>query len=64
MNAPIQFRDNRIRNFDFELDQLLMELVLRDHPEWQPGDRGSWFPTWLEVQRLRADADKVELLSN
>lgn len=62
MSPATQLRDNRIRSFDFELDQLLFQLVLRDHPEWGHDDIDS-FSCWLEVQRLRADADAVELLS-
>ena len=55
--------DDRIRNFDFELDQMLIELVMRDHPEWKDSP-DSWFQAWLEAQRLRVDAEDVELLSN
>ena len=63
MNATPRKHDDRIRSFDFELDQLLMELVFRDNPEWQEDGKDSWFPAWLEIQRLRAEADGVELLN-
>ena len=49
-------RDDRIRDFDFELDQLLMELVLAEHPEWRQAD-GSCPSCWVEVQRLRTAAE-------
>lgn len=55
MQAPVPTRDDRIRDFDFELDQLFMQLVLSDHPEWQRPD-GSCPSCWLEVQRMRAAA--------
>ena len=55
--------DDRIRDFDFELEQLMLQLVLRDHPEWR-GEAGASFPAWVEVQRLLADADDVQLLTN
>lgn len=64
MLPDIRPSDNRVRDFDFELDQLLLELVLRDHPEWQEGGSDSWFSSWVEVQRLRAERDGAELLSN
>ena len=54
-------RDNRIRDFDFELDQLLLQLVLQEHPEWQQPD-GSCPTCWLEVQRLKAQPDESGLL--
>ena len=62
MHPARQIQDDRIRDFDFVLDQLLVQLVLRDHPEWGHDDVDS-FSCWLEVQRLRADADSIELLS-
>ena len=55
MQAPVPTRDDRIRDFDFELDQMLLELVLSSHPEWRRPD-GSCPPCWLEVQRLRNEA--------
>ena len=55
--------DNRIRDFDFELEQLLLQLVLRDHPEWGDASSDS-FEAWLEAQLLLAEADRVKLLSN
>ena len=63
MIPQTQPSDNRIRNFDFELEQLLMQLVLRDHPDWDNA-AGAGFEAWLETQRLLAEADRVELLSN
>ena len=63
MTATFEMRDDRIRDFDFELDQLLTELVLREHPEWRQVD-GSCPPCWIEVQQLRASAEGAELLSN
>ena len=62
MRPAIQMRDDRIRDFDFELDQLLIELVLAEHPEWRQAD-GSCPSCWVEVQRLRADAEGVAPLS-
>ena len=61
MSPASQKRDDRIRDFDFELDQLLMLLVLYEHPEWKQTD-GSCPSCWLEVQRLRASAEGEELL--
>ena len=61
MRPAIQMRDDRIRDFDFELDQLLTELVLQEHPEWRRVD-GSSASCWLEVQRLRATAEGDEPL--
>jgi hypothetical protein len=56
MSATTRLRDDRIRSFDFELDQLLLQLVLGEHPEWQQPD-GSCPTCWLEIQRLRAVTD-------
>ena len=63
MSSLKHTRDDRIRDFDFELEQLLLQLVLRDHPEWEAAF-GAPLPAWLEVQRLRADVDGLELLKN
>ena len=59
MTPTFEMRDNRIRDFDFELDQLLTELVLQEHPEWRRVD-GSCPSCWVEVQRLRGDTDGGE----
>ena len=61
MTPTFDKRDDRIRDFDFELDQLLTELVLLEHPEWRKSD-GSCPSCWLEVQRLRASAEGVDRL--
>ena len=61
MSRKKPMRDDRIRNFDFELDQLLMQLVLNEHPEWRQTD-GSCPACWVEVERLRANAEGVEPL--
>ena len=61
MTSALQKRDDRIRDFDFEHDQLLTELVLQEHPEWRRVD-GSCPSCWLEVQRLRAHAEDGEVL--
>lgn len=61
MSATGHFRDDRIRDFDFDLDQLLLQLVLRSHPEWQQPD-GSCPACWLEIQRMRARADRTATL--
>ena len=63
MTPTFEKRDDRIRDFDFELDQLLTELVLQEHPEWRKVD-GSCPSCWLEVQRLRAYTEGAELLRN
>ena len=62
MSPAIEMRDDRIRDFDYELDQLLMQLVLHEHPEWRKTD-GSCPSCWVEVQRLRNKAEGVERLS-
>ena len=42
MEATIsQTRDDRIRDFHFEVDQLIIELIKLRHPELQRPD-GSW----------------------
>ena len=61
MNPTFQMQDDRIRDFDFELDQLLTQLVVREHPEWQKVD-GSCPSCWIEVQRLRTNAEGAEPL--
>ncbi len=61
MKPPIPTRDDRIRDFNFELDQMYLQLVLSDHPEWQRPD-GSCPPCWLEVQRLRAETGEAGVL--
>ena len=61
MRPAIQKRDDRIRDFDFEFDQLLTLLVLSEHPEWRKAD-GSCPSCWVEVQRRRADAEGSEPL--
>ena len=61
MNANVHTRDDRIRDFGFELDQLLLELVLSNHPDWRKPD-GSCPDCLPELQRLRADTDRVGLL--
>ena len=63
MTATFSMRDDRIRDFDFELDQLLTELVLQEHPEWRNVD-GSCPSCWIEVQRLKADDEEAEQLRN
>ena len=62
MRPAIQMRDDRIRDFDFELDQLFMQLVLAEHPEWRQAD-GSCPSCWVEIQRMRTDAEGVAPLS-
>ena len=62
MSPAIKRRDDRIRDFDFELDQMLLLLVLAEHPEWRKADGSCRSSCWLEVQRLRADADGLEPL--
>jgi hypothetical protein len=52
MNTVPQRRDNRIRDFDFELDQLLLELVLGRRPDWRQPD-GFCPQCWQEIDRLR-----------
>ncbi len=61
MNATIQPSDDRIRDFEFDLDQLLLQIVLRSHPEWRRPD-GSCPTCWPEIQRMRTRADDVEAL--
>ena len=61
MSSTAETRDNRIRDFDFDLDQLLLQLVIRSHPEWQRPD-GSCPTCWLEIQRLRAPVVSVPVL--
>ena len=62
MRATPQIRDGQVLDLDSEVDLLLTQLVFRDHPEWREDENESW-SCWLEVQRLCADADRVELLS-
>jgi len=62
MSTTAETRDNRIRDFDFDLDQLLLRLVIRSHPEWQRPD-GSCPTCWLEIQRMRERADSVQVLA-
>jgi len=62
MDTTGKTRDDRIRNFDFDLDQLLLQIVLRSHPEWQLPD-GSCPTCYLEIQQLRARADRTETLA-
>ena len=61
MSPAKPMRDDRIRDFDFELEQLLTELVLQQHPEWRHAD-GSCPSCWVEVQRLRADTEDLNPL--
>ena len=61
MSRKKPMRDDRIRDFDFELDQLLMQLILHEHPEWQQAD-GACPSCWLEIQRLRAQAEDAPCL--
>ena len=62
MSPAIQLRDDRIRDFDFELDQFLMQLVLQKHPEWRQADGSCPSSCWVEVQRLRNNAEGVASL--
>lgn len=59
MSPASQRRDDRIRDFDFDLDQMLLQLVLLEHPEWHEADGSYPSYCWLEVQRRRADAEGV-----
>ena len=61
MDRTLETRDDRIRNFDFDLDQLLLQLVVRSHPEWQRPD-GSCPSCWMEIQRMQVRADSVDVL--
>lgn len=63
MSRAKPMRDDRIRDFDFELDQLLMLLVLHEHPEWRKTD-GSCPSCWLEVERLRAESESLGVLTD
>ena len=62
MSPASQRRDDRIRDFDFELDQMLLQLVLLEHPEWRKADGSCPSSCWVEVQRRRADNEGVEPL--
>jgi hypothetical protein len=61
MTTTAQPSDDRIRDFEFDLDQLLLRIVLRSHPEWQRPD-GSRPSCWLEIQQMQARADGVDAL--
>ena len=61
MGSARATRDDRIRSFDFDLNQLLLELVLHSHPEWQQPD-GSCPDCWSEVRRLRQRPVRFDVL--
>ena len=53
--------DHESRRLDFDLDEWLLKLVIKDHPDWRQSD-GSCAKCRAEVQRMNERAERLELL--
>lgn len=43
-----------------ELDEWLLEVVLKDHPDWKQSD-GTCPKCWEALQKMKSEADKLRI---